>query len=165
MLIRFLIVTVAATTLAFWAPHARAAVPCDVTMPDANDGCGKPFVDGVVDHQWVGIIIHFSGSNGGADALYPFTVGRGANGLLTINLDPIKPEGQYGDRMEAWFAGGKLYVLNAVYLPGESHFNNKNVTVRQFGFVGKALVRQRTASVSASATHAQMYTAFAKAAY
>lgn len=166
MPIRFLIAIAAVTILALW-PHAShaATVPCSVMMPDATDGCGKPFVDGVVDHQWVGIIIHFSGSNGGADELFPFTIGRGGNGLLTITLPAIKPEGQYGDRMDAWFANGKLYVLNSVYLPGEAHCCNSHVTVRQFGFAGKALVRERTASVPAAATRAQIYAALARATY
>lgn len=165
MRFRFVIVMMIAGALFVLAgAHGRAElVPCGVTMPDAKDGCGKPFVEGVVDHQWVGLIAHYTGGNGGVDALYPFTVGRGGNGLRTITLPAIKTEGEYGDRMYAWFANDKLYVVNAIYLPGEAHCCFTHNSVRQYGFDERGLVRERTTTVATTATRAQIYAALAKA--
>lgn len=139
-------------------------VPCHVTMPDATDGCGSPFAQGVVDGQWVGLIFHFSGSNGGADQLLPITVGRGGNGLLTIAMPAIKPEGTYGDRMDAWFANSKLYVMNSIYLPGEAHCCNTQITARRYGFNPKGLHLEHTVTLPAASTHVQIAIALAKAA-
>jgi hypothetical protein len=138
---------------------SHAFVPCGVTLPDDKVGCAKPFVEGVVDHQWVGIIVHFSGGNGGPNELDPITIARGGNGLLTVSLPPIKPEGQYGDRMWAWFDNDKLYVGNAIYLPGEAHCCYTHVAVRQYGFMPNGLIVEHTATLPSNATHAQMYAA------
>lgn len=140
-------------------------VPCGVTLPDVKDGCASPFIEGVVDHQWVGLVVRFSGGNGGADELDPVTVARGGNGLLTVTLPPIKPEGQYGDRMGAWFDNDKLFVSNAIYLPGEAHCCFTHITVREYGFTPKGLSIERTASVASNATRPVIYAALKSAAY
>ncbi len=53
-------------------------------------------------------------TNGGPDSIAVVTVGFGGNGALTTVLEPIRPEGPYGDRMTAQFVDGKLWVKNAV---------------------------------------------------
>lgn len=161
--ISVLVVASLATPLASPADEVVHFVPCGVLLKSSAAKCASPFIDGVVDGQWVGLVMHFSGGNGGANRIFVVTVGPGGNGELTIALPDIKPEGPDGDRMGAWFARGKLYVTNAVYLPGEAHCCYTNVTVRQFGFHGQSVGLERTATVPSNATKDQIYQALEKA--
>jgi hypothetical protein len=131
-----------------------ASVPCGVF--GNSSGCPNPVVQGVVDGQWVGLIYHFDGTNGGPNTIGVVVVGVGGNGYSTTALQVIEPEGQYGDRMEAQFVDGKLWVKNAVYLPGEAHCCYTRIAVRQFGFHGKRLQVEEMASVPTDATQAQI---------
>lgn len=133
---------------------AFAGVPCSVF--GSTSSCPNPIVEGVVDGQWVGLIYHFDGTNGGPDGIGVVTVGVGGNGYLTTVLQAIKAEGQYGDRMQAEFVGGKLWVKNAVYLPGEAHCCYSHIAVRQFGFHGRRLQVEKMASVPTNATQEQI---------
>lgn len=132
-----------------------ASVPCNV-FGNSSAPCPNPIVQGVVDGQWVGLIYHFDGTNGGPDSITVVSVGVGGNGYSTAELQVIKPEGQYGDRMEAQFVGGKLWVKNAIYLPGEAHCCYTHTAVRQFGFHAKRLQVEEMASVTNNATQAQI---------
>src|ERR1700677_4078221 len=90
-------------TLTFLVNSApgSANVPC--TVFGNSSGCPNPIVQGVVDGQWVGLIYHFDGTNGGPDSISVVAIGVGGNGYSTAALQVIKPESQYGDRMTAQF--------------------------------------------------------------
>lgn len=135
-----------------------ADVPCDV-FGHSGYGCPNPVVQGVVDGQWVALIYHYDGSNGSPDSIAVVSIGTVGNGFLTGALQVIKAEGQHGDRMEAQFVGRKLWVKNAVYLPGEAHSSYSHIAVRQFGFYGKRLQAEEMASVPTNASQAQIRTA------
>jgi hypothetical protein len=132
-----------------------ADVPCNV-FGHSGYGCPNPIVQGVVDGQWVALIYHYDGTNGGPDSIAVVSIGTGGNGFLTGALQVIKAEGQYGDRMEAQFIGGKLWVKNAVYLPGEPHCCNSHLAVRQYGFHDRRLAVEEEASVPVKATESQV---------
>lgn len=139
--------------LALCTSAASAAnVPCAVF---AQGNCPSPIVQGIVDGQWIALIYHYDGTNGGPTSIGVVTVGAGGNGYLTTTLQTIQPA-DGGDRMDAQFANGKLWVRNAIYLPGEAHCCYTHVVVRQFGFHDKRLRVERTAQVAADATHAQI---------
>lgn len=139
--------------LALCTSVATAAdVPCAVF---ASGNCPSPIVQGVVDGQWIALIYHYNGTNGGPIAIGVMTVGAGGNGYLTTTLQTIEPADD-GDRMDAQFAGGKLWVRNSIYLPSEAHCCNTHVIVRQFGFHQRRLRVERTATVAADATRAQI---------
>ena len=74
------------------------------------------------------------------------TVGAGGNGYLTTTLQTIAPADD-GDRIDAQFVNGKLWVQNSIYLPGEAHCCNTHVVARQFGFRNRRLRLERTATV------------------
>lgn len=142
---------------------ASAGVPCGVFGGPA--GCPNPIVQGEVDGQWVGLTYHFDGTNGGPDSIAVVTVGFGGNGALTTVLEPIKPEGRDGDRMSVDFVDGKLWVRNAVYLPGEAHCCYTHVAVRQFGFHDKRLRVEKTATVASDTTETQIREALARGSH
>ena len=137
---------------------AAGTVPCAVF---AHGSCASPFTEGVVDGQWIGVLLRFTGSNGGADSIDVVSVGFGGNGLKTLFLGQIKPEGQYGDRMWARIAGGKLYVFNAVYLPGEAHCCYTHDAVQRYGFHDRKLERESVATVPLNASQAEIDKALA----
>jgi hypothetical protein len=127
-------------------------VPCAVF---SSGNCPNPIVQGVVDGQWIALTYHYDGTNGGPTSIGVVTVGAGGNGYLTTDLQTIAPADD-GDRMDAQFVGGKLWVKNAIYLPGEPHCCYTHAMVRQFGFYGKRLRVERRATVAAAATRAQI---------
>jgi hypothetical protein len=131
---------------------AAANVPCNVF---AKGNCPSPIVQGVVDGQWIVLIYHYDGTNGGPVGIGVVTVGAGGNGYLTTTFHTITPADD-GDRMDAQFVAGKLWVRNAIYLPGEAHCCYTHVIVRQFGFHEKRLRVERTATVAADATRTEI---------
>ena len=138
----------------------QATVPCEAFAQGIK--CANPILEGIVDHQWIGLILHFDGTNGGPDAIHIVAIGVGGNGLETIALPPIKPDGEYGDRMDASFRDGKLFVSNAIYLPGEAHCCFTHRTYRRFGFHNDKLLVEREATVPSGATAAQVDAALDK---
>jgi hypothetical protein len=136
----------------FTAPASAENVPCSVF---SSGNCPNPIVEGVVDGQWIALIYHYDGTNGGPTSIGVVTVGAGGNGYLTTDLQTIAPADD-GDRMDAQFVGGKLWVKNAIYLPGEPHCCYTHAMVRQFGFHGKRLRVERMATVAAAATRLQI---------
>lgn len=143
-----------ALTLLGSSAAAFAGVPCSI-FGGASD-CPNPIMEGVVDGQWVGLIYHYDGTNGGPDSIGVVAIGFGGNGYATTVLQAIKPEGQYGDRMQTEFVGGKLWVKNAIYLPGEAHCCYSHIAVRQFGFHNRRLQMEEIASVPTNASHQQI---------
>jgi hypothetical protein len=137
-----------------WCTGAAAAadVPCNVF---AQGNCPSPIVQGVADGQWIALIYHYNGTNGGPIGIGVVTVGAGGNGYLTTTLQTIEPA-DGGDRMDAQFVGGKLWIRNSIYLPSEAHCCNTHVVVRQYGFHQKRLHVERTATVAAAATRAEI---------
>jgi hypothetical protein len=143
------------TALAFALCTARsdaANVPCNVF---AAGNCPSPIAQGIVDGQWIAAIYHYNGTNGGPDSIGVITVGAGGNGYLTTTLQTIEPADD-GDRMDAQFVAGKLWVTNAIYLPGEAHCCYTHIAARQFGFHHKRLQLERNATVKADATRAEI---------
>ena len=127
-------------------------VSCAVFAPGVH--CADPILQGMVDGQWVGLILHYNGTNGGPDRIAVVSIGLGGNGESTLVLPTIKPVGASGDRMNASFREGKLFIWNAVYLPGEAHCCYTHIAVRRFGFHGKKLQMEREATVPNNATAA-----------
>jgi hypothetical protein len=69
---------------------ARAAlVSCSILGPGAGATCPDPIAQGTVDGQWVGVIEHFNGTNGGPDKLETIAVGYGGNGPSSVVLGEI----------------------------------------------------------------------------
>ncbi len=128
-----------------------APVPCSKLGRD-NRPCQNPIVQGVVDKQWIAVLKHYNGTNGGPDVLTVLGIGIGADGPQTVNLGVIKPEGEGADRMDVWFASNKLYVTNAIYLPNESYCCYARRMARRFGFQGKKLALERLATVPSGAS-------------
>lgn len=139
-----------------------ASVPC-ARFGGSDGTCSNPIVQGVVDRQWIAVLEHYNGTNGGPDELTVVSIGVGGNGEQTISLGVIKPEGESGDRMDAWFQSDKLYVTNAIYLPGEAHCCYTQRTVRRFGIQGKRLALERLATVSSSASRRAINSALDRA--
>jgi hypothetical protein len=83
-----------------------------------------------------------------------FTVGAGGNGPKIIFLGSIKSED--GDRMGITFRYRKLYVWNAIYLPGEAHCCFRHMVVRRSGFHGNASLPEREATVLDGASEKQV---------
>jgi|GEM_PF-6114795 len=63
--------------------------------------------------------------------------------------------------MSAEFRHGKLYVFNAVYLPGEAHCCYTHEAVRRFGFHNNRLAMETLATVPINASQQQIDAALA----
>jgi hypothetical protein len=138
-------------------------VPCRVFASEQVK-CVTVLSEGVVDGQWIALVRHFNGTNGGPDELLVITVGVGGNGLLTILLPAIKPDGG-GDRMGSSFRNGKLFVSNATYLPGEAHCCFTHMTFRRFGFHSRRLMVEREATVLTTASNSEVDAALENGAH
>jgi hypothetical protein len=143
------------------AADTPSSVPCAVYGAPKVATCFSPFQQGVVDGQWIGIIAHYNGTNGGADSMRIVSIGAGGNGEETIPVGVFAPSGTGGDRMVAVFTGGKLWLKNAVYLNGEAHCCFTHVAVRQYGFHGGKLQQEREVTVAADASDATIRAALA----
>jgi hypothetical protein len=146
-------------SLLLFTGGVASAVPC---RGFGGLTCPNPIVQGTVDGQWIGIIYHFDGTNGGPSSLLALTIGVGGNGALTVPLGVIKPEGGYADRMNAEFRAGKLYVSNAIYLPGEAHCCYTQIAVRRYGFRFRKLVIERLATIASGASASEVDAALEK---
>lgn len=93
-----------------------------------------PGVSGLVDGRSVTVIINAGGGNGGASDVTAFWYTVGPNGYQLAQLR-IKTPGSNGDRMQATFARGKLYITNAIYLSGEAHCCYTHLAVQRFGVI------------------------------
>jgi hypothetical protein len=117
--------------------------PCGVAaLPSAPTSSDGSFVEGVVQGQWVGLVLIYSGTNGFASYAHVFAVGDGGNGPLTTNLGIITAMGASKnsiepDRLDAHFANDRLYTINPIYLPGQAHCCPTKFIVQRFGFHGK----------------------------
>ena len=161
---RHLAIAIIAVVLA--APvSARAAtspthtVPCAVFGLGAAATCDSPFIEGVVDGQWIGLVMDYSGTNGFASKMWAYAVGAG-NGPATESLGTIEAltagGSMPGDRLWPTFRHGKMYVVNAIYLAGQAHCCNTKVVVRRYGFHDRKLTVEAQATVASSATQAQV---------
>lgn len=157
-MMRFTLLLLLTFTVCVGAATA-AEVPCNVF---AAGNCPNPIVQGVVDGQWIALIYHYNGTNSGPDSINVVTVGAGGNGYLTSDLQRIAPVLD-GDRMDAQFASGKLWVKNAIYLPNEAHCCYTHISVRQFGFRNKRLYVERSTTVRSDATQSQIQRALSSA--
>lgn len=108
------------------------------------------FEQGIVDGHWVGVVLDYSGGNGGAFDAIVYTMRVGGNGLLLHSAGKIKAIGDSADRLGVLFANNKLYVLNAIYLPGEAHCCYTHDAVQRFGFEGDDLVAQGQGTIDIS---------------
>jgi len=107
-------------------------------------------MEGIVDGQWVGLVINYTGGNNGIDKVRAFSIGLGANGDMTFDLGTIAVEdyGGWSGDMEVRFVNGKLWVINPDHdYSHQSHFGFARVLVRQYGFYGRELIVEKRAFV------------------
>jgi hypothetical protein len=128
-------------------------VPCSkVHRPggEVADRCPSPFMQGIVDGQWIGLVLHFTGGNNGVDGVAAYSVGGSANGVETFYLGTIKAEDNFGwtGDIEVRFVNGKLWVINPDHdYYHQSHLGFAQVLVRQYGFYGPQLEVEKRAFV------------------
>lgn len=158
----FALFTLFCAVALYASAQGASPVPCS-QLGRNNSTCQNPIIQGVVDGQWIAVIERYNGTNGGPDRLSVVGIGAGGNGLQTVSLGVIKPEGLGADRMDAWFASDKLYVTNAIYLPDEAHCCFTHRLTRRFGFQGKKLALERLATVSSSASKGAIIAALDRA--
>lgn len=91
---------------------------------------GAPSVSGAVGGTPVTVVYDYSGGNGGAFGVTAFWLTAGGNGYLTAQKKIHVL--QAGDRMTAFFRGGRLYLANAIYLNGEAHCCYTHLAVQRF---------------------------------
>ncbi len=140
----FRVLTTLAVLFAVSTSTALSAGPLDYSA----------FREGVVDGQWVGLVLDLSGTNGGASRAIVYMVVIGGNGLKTVELTKsLMAEGPSGDRMSALFAKGKLYVTNDIYLPGEPHCCPTHETIQRFGIHDGRLVREGFGTIPVTDSH------------
>jgi hypothetical protein len=122
--------------------NSQIEVPCGVLpLPDRGKNIrgASAFVEGIVQARWVGAVMVYDGTNGGASSAHIFAVGGGGNGPLYTDLGIISVAGPGGDRLAAHFAEDRLYMVNDIYLPGQPHCCPTNFVVQRFGFHGDTL--------------------------
>jgi hypothetical protein len=134
--------------------NAQAAtVPCaqlHLGGSSHTPTCPNPFVQGVVDGQWIGLLVHYTGGNDGIDKITAFSIGEGAMAPTTFNLGTITTDDAYGfpGDMEARIVHGKLWIITPNRDANhQSHFGFTSVLVRQYGFYGRNLEIQKRAIV------------------
>jgi hypothetical protein len=143
-LIGFTLLLIACTAAASQA----ATVPCSKLHlgGQGTPTCPRPFMEGTVDGQWLGLVIDYTGGNNGIDKVRAFSIGLGANGDMTFDLGTIAVEDSYGwtGDMEVRFVNGKLWVINPVHdYYHQSHFDFAKALVRQYGFYGRELIVEK----------------------
>jgi hypothetical protein len=118
------------------------------------------FRQGIVGKAWVGLVLEFSATNGGATTAQVFMVRPDGNGTPLIDAGLIHAVSQ-GDRMNAFFRNGLLYVTNSIYGPNEAHCCNSKMAVQLFGVNRNAteLRLLTTKPVPAAYTEQQIVTA------
>jgi hypothetical protein len=110
--------------------------------------CPSPFLEGIVDGQWVGLVLHYTGGNNGVDGAAGYSVGNSAGEAKTFYLGTIKVEDSFGwtGDMEVRFVNGKLWVINPDHdYNHQSHTGFAKALVRQYGFYGPELVVEKRA--------------------
>jgi hypothetical protein len=138
-----------------WLTPSRVVaseVPCyEYPPPFAGEApmnsCPNPFMQGIVDDQWIGVLIHWTGGNNGADSLVAFTVGHDRGAILTRLLGTIDAKDNYGWRgeLEARFVHGKLWVINSFHTSGQDcHMCYTHLLVRAYGFYERNLHQQNS---------------------
>lgn len=148
---RILSVTLAATALL--CTTLPAAARCDRSADTSA------FVQGGVNGTWVGLVLMFDGTNGGATSASAYATVPGGNGFLTQPLSKItavtRPgDAMDGDRMSGFVRNGRLYVTNAVYGKGEAHCCATHVAVRRYTFVHGRLTQEAAATLATASLYA-----------
>jgi hypothetical protein len=143
------ILLLAASTM---ANSQAATVPCSKLHlgGQGTPSCPRPFIEGIVDGQWVGLVINYTGGNNGIDKVRAFSIGLGANGDMTFDLGTITVEdyGGWSGDMEVRLVNGKLWVINPAHdYYHQSHFGFAKALVRQYGFYGRELIVEKRAFV------------------
>jgi hypothetical protein len=112
--------------------------------PESGAVCGKPpctdtpFRTGTIDGYRVLAVLIENGTNGEADKAHLFVHGFGGNGGATADLGVIPAYN--GDRMDAIFVRGKLYLVNEIYSPGEAHCCGSHVVATKWGIGNDHLI-------------------------
>lgn len=127
---------------------ALLVAPASAMCRFATASSSGAFEQGMVDGRWVGLVREYGGGNGGATRAIVYTLGPGANGILLSSAGKIDAASD-GDRTDALFTNGKLYVTNAIYLPGEPHCCFTHLAVQRFGFHAGRLVREGEGNIAA----------------
>jgi hypothetical protein len=125
---------VLAPALAIAQTYEPPKDPYQVTGPplSAMSMRDSAFRQGTVGKAWVGLVLEFSATNGGATTAQVFMVRPDGNGTPLIDAGLIHAASQ-GDRLDAFFHNGLLYVTNSVYGPNEAHCCNTKMAVQLFG--------------------------------
>lgn len=120
---------------AYGIASATQTAPCYLGMGKETTTCQNPFAQGIVDGQWVGLVLYlgktpvFSVVHGGS--VWTDTV-------LIGTIDADEGAGGWSDNMEARFVGSKLWFITPYHLPGqEGHYSYTHFLVRQYGVVGR----------------------------
>jgi hypothetical protein len=147
-LIGFVLLFTACTTVSSQA----ATVPCSKLHlgGQGTPSCPRPFMEGIVDGQWLGLVIDYTGGNNGMDKVMTFSIGQGGMVPKTFYLGTITVEDNFGwsGDMEVRFVNGKLWVINPDHdYSHQSHFGFAQVLVRQYGFYGRQLIVEKRAFV------------------
>lgn len=146
--------------------QAKAAgVPCRVFGTTGATNCPNPFMQGVVDYQWIGLVSLYTGTNADATEIIVFAIGVGGNGYSTIPLMRIDGGEDNGDRMSAHFIDNKLWIISQIYLPGQAHCCPTQEAVRQFGFHDRKLRVEVTVTAPLGSSDGVIRQALARGAH
>jgi hypothetical protein len=107
-------------------------------------------MQGIVDGQWVGVVLDFGGGNQGINKATVISVGAGANGYKTYYLGVLQYRDAFGwtGDIEMRFVHGKLWMLHPDRAYNEpAHFGFRRIEVDEYGLYGSNLERQRTGLV------------------
>lgn len=108
------------------------------------------FVHGIVDGHEAEVILDDRGGNGGAFDALVYVDARGTllhgspQGIMYRKVSVVGD----GSDLRAFFDAGKIYITNAVYLPGECHACSRNTSAQEFGFEHGKLTSEGVVTVA-----------------
>lgn len=134
-----------------------ATVPCSKLHEASTmtiERCPSPFLEGLVEGQWVGLVLDYvGGAYGTIDSAAVYSVGNGGGATKTFFLGTIKGEDNFGNSGDliVRFVAGKLWVINPLhYSASEGHGGFTHALVRQYGFYGPSLTVEKRAIIAVS---------------
>jgi hypothetical protein len=107
-------------------------------------------MEGIVDGQWIGLVLHYTGGNNGIDKAIVFSVGRGGMTTMTFYLGTISYKDAFGwtGDMDFRFVNGKLWAIypDRDYYH-QAHFGFTRVNVEQYGLYGREFEVEKRATM------------------
>jgi len=105
-------------------------------LPMAVAIANTPFVQGVVNGQWIGAVLQAGGAGGNVYILPIYAQNAGQ----VAKIGELQPSSLNGGTISAvFFANGKMYVTDDLVLPGECEACHDYATVRRFAVIGETL--------------------------